>query len=134
MPPFRTEADLANLASIREEVIARAQEARLPSGLLTKLELALEEALVNVMSYAYDDKSGMLEVECRTASRSFTVTIRDWGGPFNPLESPPPSLANDIEQRQVGGLGIMLLTTMTDHCEYRRIGDANELSFSFSLE
>jgi len=130
---YRTEADLTKLSDIRDHVFARAREAGLTPLLEPKLELVLEEIMVNVANYAYGDGKGLAEIDCTSTPGVFCVTIRDWGTPFNPLEVDESNLSTDIDERAIGGVGLLLVTTMSDSCSYARKNDANELTFCFSL-
>ena len=47
------------------------------------------------------------------------VTIRDRGRPFDPHDAPPPDLGHDLDARAVGGLGLFLVTELSDRLIYR---------------
>ena len=70
---------------------------------------------------------------CTIARGVATITIRDWGHTFNPLELPPPDLNLDINERPIGGLGIYLMKKFTDRLEYRREDDSNILTIIKNL-
>ena len=99
-----------------------------------RFNLALEEVLANVIAYAFP-AGGRHEIDVRIAHRDgrLHATVSDDGVAFNPLTRPTPDLLAPIEQRQVGGLGIHLLRTLTDTADYRRDGDRNVLTFSMRL-
>lgn len=113
--------------------MAQARQAGLPDAMTPKLDLVLEEALVNVANHAYGTDTGEVEISCSTGQAGFCCTIRDWGEPFNPLKNVPPEMETTIEERQVGGLGIQFIATIPDTCEYTRNADRNELTFCFAL-
>jgi len=127
-------ADLASLPAIRDYVLERAGQAPLPEGTALKIELVLEEIVVNVANHAYRRQGGPLEVDCFVRGDAFCCLLRDWGPPFNPLEAEKPDVGQDLDDRPIGGLGIYLATTMPDHCAYERLGNANELTFCFALK
>jgi len=126
-------AELESLAAFQEFVREGARSASLPEERLWKLELALEEALVNVFRYAYPPgRSGPVEVGWSVeATGRLSVTIRDTGQPFDPLAREPPDLTSAIESRPEGGLGIYLLRQVTDGVAYRREEGMNQLTFHF---
>ncbi len=102
---------------------------------ILEVELALEEALVNVFQNAYPGGDGWVEV--RFGSRDtnqFVIEIIDEGIPFDPLARPDPNVDRGIEEREVGGLGIFLVKDMIDHVEYRREGAMNILTFQVFRE
>ena len=95
-----------------------------------KLEVAIEEAVVNVVSYAYPhDTSGVVEISYQISDHQFEFIIKDHGAPFNPLENPKP-LNSDapIEERDIGGLGIHLILKICDKATYNRISGWNVLT------
>lgn len=133
MSVLRVTADLSSLPAVQEYVLANARQAALPDGTKLKLDLVIEEVLVNIANHAYQGGDGFLEVECTVKDKAFCCLLRDWGPPFNPLEADTPDVNKSIEDRPIGGLGIFLTTTMADDCSYKRHDNANELTFCFSL-
>jgi serine/threonine-protein kinase RsbW len=120
-----------SLPRLREFVLSRARD-RSPA-VITRIDLVLEELLVNIFDYAYGAAApGMVEVACQgTAGEDFVLEIRDWGRPFDPLARPAPDVGLDLAQREVGGLGIHLVREMSRSRQYRREGDCNVLEVAF---
>lgn len=113
-----------------EECAGRAGlDAKKKFGLL----LAFEEAFVNVCSYAYPDAEGEAEVSCSKSDDVFTLELSDSGRPFDVLSLPDPDLTLDVTDRQVGGLGIHFIRTMSDSVSYRREDGRNILRMTFRL-
>ena len=85
-----------------------------------KIELSIEEAVENVVQYAYEGGIGWLEAGTSLDDQSLILTIelRDAGVPFNPLEKADPDITLAAEERPVGGLGIYLCKQMMDNIEY----------------
>ena len=75
-----------------------------------KLRLSIEEAVENVVRYAYDGGIGWLEAGTSLDEDSLVLTIelRDAGIPFNPLEKEDPDVTLSADERKIGGLGIFL--------------------------
>jgi anti-sigma regulatory factor (Ser/Thr protein kinase) len=86
-----------------------------------KLRLSIEEAVENVVRYAYDGGIGWLEVgtDLDHDSLILTIELRDAGVPFNPLEKPDPDITLSAQDRDIGGLGIFLCKKMMDSISYR---------------
>jgi anti-sigma regulatory factor (Ser/Thr protein kinase) len=98
-----------------------------------EIELAIEEALVNVMEYAYPGKSGTLILLTGPAPPGqLTFEIRDRGETFNPLDRNTPDLQSDLMERPVGGLGIFLIKTLADELSWQRQGSENCLTIGFT--
>lgn len=95
------------------------------------VRIAVEELLVNVVSYAYPSGTGDFEVaiEADPEARSVTVVLTDWGVPFDPFsyEAAKPLRVDNIADAPIGGLGIVMVKGLMDEYGYRRVGDANEV-------
>lgn len=89
---------------------------------LMKLELALEEALVNIISYGYSERSGTIEITCSTLEKGMRIILRDQGIAFNPLDN-----IKDPKPEEPGGYGLFFIRNIMDKIEYEREGDTNVL-------
>ena len=94
---------------------------------LMQLELAVEEAVVNICLYAYEVPPGELIVRIEPAASRFVVELIDEGVPFDPLAVEEPDLRADVQDRAVGGLGIFLVRRVMDEVGYLRDGPRNVL-------
>jgi sigma-B regulation protein RsbU (phosphoserine phosphatase) len=94
-----------------------------------KIELALDELLTNVASYAYDNNDGVVEVEyeIKEDPKTICISIIDEGKEFDPLASEDPDITLPSEERVVGGLGIFLVKNIMDEIKYQRINNKNVL-------
>ena len=96
--------------------------------LTKKINLAVEEAVTNVMLYAYPPGvKGDVRIEMRANDLQLMFNIFDSGAPFNPTTVPDADVTLPLEQRHKGGLGIFLIRKLMDHVSYERIDDCNEL-------
>ncbi len=97
-----------------------------------KLRLSIEEAVENVVRYAYDGGIGWLEtnIDFNQDTLLLTIQLRDAGVPFNPLEKEDPDLTLSAEDRNIGGLGIFLCKKMMDNIEYRYEDGNNVLTMT----
>lgn len=94
------------------------------------IQLATEEALLNIFQYAYPgEHKGQVEVTCRMMNDSeLNIRILDNGIPFDILSLSEPDLACSLPDRKVGGLGCYLIRKMADGVQYHRQGDTNILN------
>lgn len=91
----------------------------LDKSILPQLDLALEEALTNVIMYAYpENEKGMAELTLEVVDGRIGATLTDNGTPFNPLQCEEANLDVSLEERQIGGLGIHLIKEIMDEVEY----------------
>ncbi len=96
---------------------------------LMNLKLALEEAVVNIISYAYPDaKNQEIRIQVECADNMLKVVLTDGGIPFNPLEISDPDLTLPVEERPIGGLGIYLVKKLMKEVVYRRTDNKNILT------
>lgn len=95
---------------------------------IRRLELATEEALVNIFNHAYGNEGGDVEISCMTEQERFFIEIRDKGAPFNMLSLPDPVLSADAEQSCIGGLGVFMIKSFMDDVRYRREAETNILT------
>lgn len=95
---------------------------------LRKIELASEEALVNIMQHAYKGQgTGFVEVTIKQGDK-FELILKDQGPYFNPLlEKSEINLEIPLEKRLEGGLGIFMMKKYMDHISYQRDGSTNIL-------
>ncbi|HEU18747.1 MAG TPA: ATP-binding protein [Deltaproteobacteria bacterium] len=96
---------------------------------IESIELVIEEALVNICRYAYNDIKGDMEVACSTDDdKQLIIQIVDGGKPFNILTVSEPDLTADITNRELGGLGVLLIRRIADDIKYQRQGNKNVLT------
>ena len=106
-----------------------ADELGLDQGLALNLNLALEEAVTNVILYAYPKGSdGLVDVEAVLREHSLEFIISDSGAPFDPTAAPEADVTLTAEERPIGGLGIYLVRQLMDVVRYERQGDKNVLT------
>ncbi len=94
---------------------------------LMQLELAVEEAVVNICLYAYEVPPGELLVRIDPEESRFVVELVDEGVPFDPLAAEEPDVVAAAQERVVGGLGIYLVRRVMDEVSYLRDGPRNVL-------
>jgi len=90
-------------------------------------QISADEACSNVIAYAYPGREGGIHIVCETGDGYFAVTVSDDGMPFNPLAIPEPDLTSDLDNRDLGGLGIHLIRSLMDEVDYERRDDKNVL-------
>ena len=102
--------------------------------LLSKLDLALEEALANVIMYAYPEgQQGEVNLTVAVKSNSIHMDISDHGTPFNPLQHCEDKLDVPLDQRKIGGLGIHLIKEIMDSIEYEYVNGNNVLKMEYQI-
>ena len=121
--------DIQTIPQLAEFVDGVCEELDLAMGTAMQLNLALEEAVVNVMNYAYPAGTrGDILIEAQATDVCLTFTIIDKGFPFDPTAKEEADVTLPAEDRPIGGLGIHLVRQIMDSINYERIDDFNVLT------
>ena len=88
------------------------------------LNLAIEEWVANVISYAYPKGiRGHVELTAKVSEGVLTLVIKDHGTPYDPTQRADVDVDAALDERQIGGLGIHLVKTIMDTMHYERTAD-----------
>lgn len=105
-----------------------AETYHLEGAMLMQFKLALEEAVTNVILYAYPGENDQdIDIQLTYENGALVTQITDSGIAFNPIEKADPDLSLSAEERPVGGLGIFLAKQLMTEVKYNRSGDKNIL-------
>jgi anti-sigma regulatory factor (Ser/Thr protein kinase) len=126
MKSVRLPALMDDLPRMMEWILDFMRENGFPSARIQEIELASEEALINIIRHAYAGReSGEVEIRCRAGTDHVEIDFVDDGVAFDPTSKARPQLDLPIEERQVGGLGIFLIRNLIHEIHYRREGGQN---------
>ena len=101
---------------------------------IMKMKVAMEEAVVNVMNYAYPpDTHGDVTIEAASNDVRLKFTIIDSGKPFDPTVKAEVDTTLSAKERPIGGLGIHIVRQFMDSINYERVGDLNVLTLRKKL-
>lgn len=129
---FETPARPEALPTISHQVMAAAQEQGISPDVLQRLDLVLEEALMNTALHGYDGNGGAMTVKLDFVDGGcLKLTLEDCGIPFDPTIASTPDLSIPVEERPIGGLGVHLIRSMSDTVTYHRDGTRNVLTLVF---
>lgn len=100
----------------------------LPVKLMYSINLVLEEAISNIIFYAFDDTLvHLIGLEFRLENDTLSMILIDGGKPFDPTQKEDPDTSLSVEDRPIGGLGIFLIKKMMNEVRYERINGKNQL-------
>jgi anti-sigma regulatory factor (Ser/Thr protein kinase) len=120
-------AALPQVDAFLAEVCAAAS---LPRETCLRVTLLVEELFTNTVVHGHGgDSDAPVQLDCEVAAGRMALVYEDTGPPHDPfatVASPDP--AAGVEERPVGGLGVLLVSALAGQVEYRRIGDRNRIS------
>ena len=137
---FTFTAHVESLPAVIDFVTAHASKAGLSPEKVYKIQLAIEEAVVNICHYAYLEEAsvnlvnypyrsrGEFTIKAKQEKSDFVVEVMDEGLAFNPLAVAPPEPKERIEDQSLKGIGIHLIRRVTDEVRYSRTADKNVLT------
>ena len=124
-------SEIGKLATFIEEL---GEELVLTPDLIFNLNLALEEAVTNVILYAYPkEEQKDIFISANMSDNILIFVLTDSGKEFDPTKVPDADITLSAEEREIGGLGIFLIRQIMDTVEYQRIDGKNVLSMSKQL-
>jgi anti-sigma regulatory factor (Ser/Thr protein kinase) len=117
------------VARCTEFAAAQAREAGFSLSRVHEIELVVEEVVANICRYSYGDRIGSVELTCRQSDGpEMVMEFIDYGAPYDLVGAPLPDLSLDLDQRDVGGMGVPMLRALVDDASYRSEGARNVLS------
>jgi anti-sigma regulatory factor (Ser/Thr protein kinase) len=121
--------DMQELTHLLQVVNVFLEPRALSSKLVYAVNLILEEILMNIIKYGYDDEdSHEIEVQIGVEKEEVALTVIDDGKEFNPLTIPGPARSKSTMDRLEEGLGLQFVRHMRNAMEYRREEDKNILT------
>jgi serine/threonine-protein kinase RsbW len=94
-----------------------------------RLELVLEETLMNRLRYAFPDgRKASTQVTLCVVPEALLLRFEDDGVRFDPLQLPPPPRASSIDDAQVGGLGLPLTRKAASACYFEHVDGRNRFT------
>lgn len=130
MSEITVEAVKENLSKIIAFVDEELGNIDCPPKANAQINICIDEIFGNIVRYAYGSGTGystvLLHIE--EAKRLITLTFIDEGMPFDPLSVAEPDITLPLEERPIGGLGLLMVRSMVDSMEYRREDGRNVLT------
>lgn len=113
------EAKIENVDKVISFINATLQEHGCTFDMMQRIDLALEEMLVNISNYAYPGETGKAHVAISFPDEGVVqLDIRDSGVPYDPTKREDPQVTIPLKQRKKGGLGIYMTKMVMDEMNY----------------
>lgn len=111
------------------------EELNLSLSLVMKIDLAIEEAITNIIQYAYPKGSeNTINLSTEYKDNELIFILTDRGAAFDPTQMPEVDTSLTAEERSIGGLGIFLVRKIMGEVTYQRIDDENRLEMRKKLK
>ena len=121
--------DIAEISRLSEFIEKVGEEFMLTPDLVFNLNLVLEEAVSNVIFYAYPKEVyENITLSLKKDDNMLIFVLTDSGKEFDPTLIPDADVTLSAEQREIGGLGIFLIRQIMNTVEYQRIEGRNVLT------
>lgn len=130
MENLTIDAKIENLPSVTEFVTQALENKNCPMKIIMQMELVIEELFVNISNYAYFPEVGPAIV-CRDFEenpKALKLIFTDYGKPYNPLKHEDPDTTLEVDEREIGGLGIFLVKKNVDEISYKYENGKNILT------
>ena len=125
---FELKSKMSELNSLCQHLEDCGTAMELPQKCLFEINLGLDELFTNIISYGFEDESEhQIKFSLVKDNETLVVQVEDDGKPFNPLEAASPSVSEDLDEVEIGGLGIHLIKKMMDDIVYQRVEGKNRL-------
>ena len=126
--------DISEISRLNDFIEEIGAEFSLPVDVVFNLNLVLEEAVVNVINYAYPkEEHEHIYVSARLNDGSIVFVVTDTGKEFDPTLAPEADITLSADDRQIGGLGIFLIRQIMNEVKYERIDGKNVLTLEKKL-
>ena len=129
MEKITVEAVLDNLQTVIDFATEHLEARDCSMKVVMQTELVIEEVFVNIASYAYKPEIGPATfcMEFEENPSAVLMTFIDGGRPYDPLKQTDPDTTLDIDEREIGGLGIFLVKKNVDEISYEYADGKNIL-------
>ncbi|SEG27485.1 Anti-sigma regulatory factor (Ser/Thr protein kinase) [Marinobacterium lutimaris] len=124
-------SEIPRMSHWLEEVLS---EMDVPVAVRFKFDLSANEAVTNIIDYAFDDeRSHSISLRLTRTGAELCLEITDDGRAFDPLEFEVEPVPMTLEDASPGGLGVKLIRHYMDRCDYRREDGVNHLILMYGL-
>ena len=121
--------NISEISRLNEFVEEIGNEFSLSPDVVFNLNLVLEEAVVNIINYAYPkEEHETIYLSARLHEGSVVLVLTDTGKEFDPTLAPEVDITLSAYERPIGVLGIFLIRQIMNEVRYERIDGKNVLT------
>jgi sigma-B regulation protein RsbU (phosphoserine phosphatase) len=131
---FTEKADMSMLPLFRKFAVGACSELKVKEDIIEIIKLAVDEICSNIIMHGYKDmEAGQIWLRVKIENSDLLVEIEDHGHSFDPLSFNKPNLTEELDEREIGGLGIYFVKESVDDLIYERDEDKNRLTLKMKL-
>jgi anti-sigma regulatory factor (Ser/Thr protein kinase) len=121
--------DISEVSRLYEFIEEVGNDFSLTPDIVFNLNLVLEEAVVNIINYAYPKEDHQhIYLSAKMRDDSIVLVLTDTGKEFDPTAAPEPDVTLSADEREIGGIGIFLIRQIMNEVKYERIEGKNVLT------
>jgi len=126
--------EISEIDKLHDFIDNLGEELNISTEIIMNINLAMEEAVSNVILYAYQGRKDQnIYINCTKNKDVLTFTIIDSGIPFDPTSKDNPDISLPASERPIGGLGIYLMRQIMTNISYARIDNNNVFTLTKNI-
>lgn len=133
MKDITVEAKVENIDVVTNFVNDILEENCCPMKIQMQIDVVIDEIFGNISYYAYGAGGGKASIQAGIEKGMIVLVFIDQGIPYNPLENKDPDITLNLEEREIGGLGIYMVKKIMDEVSYEYMDGQNILRMRKSL-
>jgi anti-sigma regulatory factor (Ser/Thr protein kinase) len=127
--PFELDNDLSELKTLNKHLSAFGRNIGVQELCISEINICLDELFTNIVLYGFnDDLKHKIKFIMTVDDNILTAAIEDDGVPFNPLKKEAVDLPTNVDDAEIGGLGIHITKKLVDTISYKRKRGINRVT------
>ena len=132
---FELKNSISELKALHQHLANWGGDMGLSENSILRINICLDELFTNIVSYGFDDDlEHIIRFTLSGINNLVVINIEDNGIPFNPLGKIDPDFPDNVENAEIGGLGIHIIKKIMDNVSYERKQGQNKLSMRKNIQ
>lgn len=126
-----TQSDAWSTERVWDFINRQTKKAELSPKMINRAQIVVDEIYSNIQLYS---GATMAQVFCQIDTDRMILTFKDDGVEFNPLKAEDPDVTLSLEEREIGGLGLIMVKKMASHLSYAYEDGYNVLAVTIKID
>lgn len=126
-----TQNDAGSTERVWDFISRRTKKAELSTKITNRAQIIVDEIYSNINLYSGATRA---QVFCHIEPEQMVLMFKDDGIPYNPLAAQDPDVSLPLEDREVGGLGILMVKKMASDLSYVYEDGFNVLTVTIRID